>query len=169
METQSISLSHDQEKLISDLKNSLKFKLFLISKLPMAFLAGLKVQQLDANSCQTSTPYKYLNKNPFKSTYFAVLSMAAELSTGAFALMAVHKIKPSVAVIIVNVEAEFTKKASGRAYFTCKESYKAFDAVERCIASGEAETAKMKTEGYLKDGTHVATFYFTWSFKKRSR
>ena len=33
----------------------------------------------------------------------------------------------------------------------------------------ESVEVKMKTEGRMKDGTLVSTFYFTWSFKKRSK
>ncbi|MCZ6693800.1 MAG: hypothetical protein O6939_07840, partial [Bacteroidetes bacterium] len=41
---------------------------------------------LTGNQCQTTIPYKFLNKNPFQSTYFAVQSMAAEASTAALAM-----------------------------------------------------------------------------------
>ena len=71
------------------------FKLFSIFKLPLAFLTGLKIEKLKGEKCITSVRLKYLNKNPFRSTYFAVLSMAAELSTGAIALLAAEVANPA--------------------------------------------------------------------------
>ncbi len=134
----------------------------------MAWLAGLRVKELARNKCTTSIPYKRLNKNPFKSTYFAVLSMGAEFSTAASCSLAVSDKKPSVALIIVDLKATFLKKATDRVYFTCEDGDKAFEAVDRCISSGEAETATLKSVGKMNDGTTVAEFEFTWSFKQRS-
>ncbi|HIE78697.1 MAG TPA: thioesterase, partial [Candidatus Thioglobus sp.] len=59
------------------------FKAYVIQKLPLAFLIGFKIVELDESKCVTYVKYRYLNKNPFRSTYWAVLGMAAELSTGA--------------------------------------------------------------------------------------
>lgn len=134
----------------------------------MAWIAGLRVEELTAEKCVTSIPYKRLNKNPFRSIYFAVLSMAAEFSTAVSCSLAVTGKKPSVALIIVDLKATFLKKATDRVYFTCEEGLKSFQAVEKCISTGEAETATLKTVGKMKDGTKVAEFEFTWSFKQRS-
>ncbi|MEO1253659.1 MAG: thioesterase [Bacteroidota bacterium] len=139
----------------------------MIKSLPMGWLAGLRVRELDENKCTTSVPFKYLNKNPFKSTYFAVQSMAAELSTATPCLLAVTGKNPSVAFIIVEIKASFSKKATGRVYFNCEDGSKAFDAVEKCIQSKEASEASFKTIGRMKDGTIVSEFEFTWSFKQR--
>jgi hypothetical protein len=93
--------------------------------------------------------------------------MAAELSTASTCLLAVSGQTPSIAFIIVSCKAEFHKKAVDRVFFTCEDAGQAFDAVERCKKSGEAETATFHTVGKMKDGTIVANFEFTWSFKQR--
>ena len=36
-------------------------------------------------------------------------------------------------------------------------------------ATDEPVAVKMRTEGKMKDGTTVAVFHFTWSFKQRSK
>lgn len=133
----------------------------------MGWIAGLRVRELDKGKCTTSVPFKFLTKNPFKSTYFAVQSMAAELSTATPCLLAITGQKPSVAFIIVDLKATFTKKATGRVYFTCEDGARAFKAVEKCIQTGESEEATFKTVGKMKDGTVVSEFEFTWSFKQR--
>ncbi len=99
--------------------------------------------------------------------YFAVQSMAAELSTAAPCLLAVQGHEPSVAFIIVDMKASFYKKATDRVYFTCKDSGNAFKAVEQCISQQTSQTTTFKTTGKMKDGTVVAEFEFTWSFKQR--
>ncbi len=162
-----MELNSKQKKLASQVTSGFKFPLYLMKSLPMGWLAGLRVRELTPNKCTTSVPFKNLNKNPFKSIYFAVQSMAAELSTASSCLLAITGKTPSVAFIIVDLKANFTKKATDRVYFTCEDGAKAFEAVDRCIETGEAAEATFKTVGTMKDGTIVSEFEFTWSFKQR--
>ena len=62
------------------IKHPFKFQLFMLSKLPSAFFCGVRVVDADENKCSVKVPYKWFSQNPFKSTYFACLSMAAEMS-----------------------------------------------------------------------------------------
>lgn len=133
----------------------------------MGFLAGLKIDKVNENTCTTSVPFNWLTKNPFKSMYFAVQSMAAELSTATTCLIATLDQKPSVAFIIVDCKASFYKKATARVYFTCDDAKAAFDAVATCQLSDEPVTKTFKTIGKQADGTVVSEFHFTWSFKRR--
>lgn len=158
-----------QEKFRKKMLNPIFFRFFTMTKVPAGAIAGMKLISLDATQCQTTLPFKFLNKNPFKSIYFAVQSMAAELSTASLSLLAITGKNPSVAFIIVDLEAKFMKKATGRTTFTCENGKEVFDAVEECIATGESRVVKMKTIGRLKDGTEVSEFYFTWSFKQRKK
>lgn len=163
-----MDINPSQEKLIKRITNGFLFSFYLLFNLPMGWIAGLRIQEINEHRCITSVPFKWLNKNPFKSTYFAVQSMAAELSTATACLLAVQGQKPSVAFIIVDLKANFTKKATSRVYFTCEETGKAFEAVKSCIATGESTSATFKTVGKMKDGTVVSEFEFTWSFKQRT-
>ena len=135
----------------------------------MGLIAGLRVRHLDEHKTITSVPFKNVNKNPFRSIYFAVQCMAAELSTASACLLAIQGIKPSVALIVVEVKAQFIKKADGRIFFTCEDNQKAFQAVRECVDSGESRTVTMETTGRLKDGSVVTSAQITWSFKQRSR
>ena len=162
-----MALNPKQQRLANQVTNGFKFPLYLVKSLPMGWIAGLRVRELNENKCTTSVPFKFLNKNPFKSTYFAVQSMAAELSTATPCLLAITGQKPSVAFIIVDMKATFTKKAIDRVYFTCEDGSKAFDAVQKCIDTGDSAEATFKTIGKMKDGTVVSEFEFTWSFKQR--
>lgn len=164
-----MGLSDKQAQLLKRVTNSTLFTFFLFAKLPMGWIAGIRVRSLSHNSCVTSVPFKRLNKNPFKSVYFAVQSMAAELSTASPCLLAIEGQKPSIAFIIVDMKANFLKKAVDRVYFTCNDGDKAFEAVQKSIETGEATEATFKTIGKMKDGTIVSEFEFTWSFKQRSK
>jgi|TARA_B110001454_G_scaffold183459_1_gene178636 hypothetical protein len=161
-------MNKGQNKFVKRVKNRFLFKLFTIAKLPLGFIAGLKVLDLDENQCSTSVGYKYLNKNPFQSTYFAVLNMAAELSTGILALLATKGRDPSVAVIIVSMKSDFQKKATDTITFTCSDGEKLFRAVDKAIETKEPQTATVATVGKNKNGEIVSTCKFTWSFKERS-
>ena len=162
-----MGLTPSQQKLAKRFQKNVLFALFLFSKLPMGWIAGLRVKEINEQRCITSVPFKRLNKNPFKSTYFAVQSMAAELSTAAGCALAIYKKRPSVALIIVDLKATFHKKATSRVYFTCEDVQKAFNAVNQCVKSGNSEQVTLKTTGKMKDGTVVSEFEFTWSFKQR--
>ncbi len=160
-------MNEQQKALARKVLNHGKLRMFMLFKLPMGLLAGLRIRELTEEQTIVSVPFKNLNKNPFKSIYFAVQSMAAELSTASACMIAVHSHSPSVAFIIVDLKANFMKKANGRTYFTCQDNPKAFEAVQKCIESGESSTATFKTVGTLADGTVVSEFEFTWSFKQR--
>lgn len=162
-----MNLNEAQRRLVRKITRNHLFFVYLFFNLPMGWIAGLRVRKIDHEECVTSVPFKRLNKNPFKSTYFAVQSMAAELSTATACLLAVQSRKPSIAFIIVDLKANFTKKATDRVYFTCADISKAFEAVDKCIETGGSEHATFKTIGKMKDGTVVSEFEFTWSFKQR--
>ena len=161
-------MRNEQKAFAKQVTNKFLFKLFSISKLPLAFISGLKVLDLDENQCSTSVGYKYLNKNPFQSTYFAVLNMAAELSTGVLALLATKGRAPSVAVIIVSMKADFQKKAIDTITFSCSDGEKLFRAVDKAIETKEPQTATVVTAGKNENGEIVSACEFTWSFKERS-
>lgn len=156
------------QKLIRQMTSPFLLRLFMLKSLPLAFIAGLRVNELDFRRCVVSVPYGWRTQNPFRSTYFAAQSMAAEMSTGALAMLAVRLAPVPVSMLIVGLEATFGKKATRRAYFTCEGGEELFAAVRRTLDTGEATSAKVETVGRMNDGTEVSRFSFTWSFKKKS-
>lgn len=151
------------------LKHPVKFRMFLFFKLPSAYFAGVRVRQVDENECTVTVPYKWFSKNPFRSTYFACLSMAAELSTGALAMAHLYKSNPAVSMLVVKVESEYFKKATGRTKFICTDGPAFNKAVAATIATGEAQTVTAKSVGTNGEGETVAVFSITWSLKAKSK
>ena len=157
------------EKLCRRLSNPFFLRLFFLAKVPLALVAGIRVKSLTPQCCETAVPYSWRTTNPFRSTYFAAQSMAAELSTGLPASLAVRLAPQSISMLIVGLEASFEKKANAIATFPCQDGPKLFAAVEEALASGEPVAAAAESVGRLPDGAVVARFKFTWSFKKRAR
>lgn len=148
--------------------NKFKFNLFLFSKLPSAFLCGVRVRFADESKCVVSVPFKWLSQNPFKSTYFACLAMAAEMSTGVLGLAHIYQRKPAVSMLVVNISGNFLKKAVGKTTFTCNDGLLINQTIEDAIASGKGKTITAKSVGTNAAGEIVAEFLITWSFKAKA-
>jgi len=146
-----------------------KYRMFLLSRLPAAFFAGLRIESIDEKQATVSVPYKWFTKNPFRSTYFACLAMAAEMSTGLLAMARVYGRKPSVSMLITGMESRFFKKATATTWFVCEEGEAIANAVEAAISTGEPQTIRVRALGRSKAGEEIAEFYFTWSFKSKSK
>ena len=144
------------------------YRLFLMRHLPMAFIARLKVKEISLTSCTISVPYNWINKNPFRSTYFAVLSMAAEMSTGLLAMAYVRNAKPSISMLVTNIEGSFTKKAVGPTMFKCNSGDAMRLAIEEAIITSQPQTFRSQTIGTNGQGDEIALFYITWSFKVKN-
>jgi phage terminase large subunit-like protein len=149
-------------KLVS---NPFKFRLFMMKNLPAALFSGLKLVEANRERCRVSVPYKWFTKNPFRSTYFACLSMAAEMSTGIPAMAGVTGNKRPVSSLVVSVEGKFHKKATGLTIFTCTDGEQVLLAIGRAESSGEGEVVKMYSAGHNQQGELIAEFWITWSFK----
>mgnify|MGYP002357810986 CR=1 FL=1 len=99
--------------------NPFMFRLGLLKDLPLAAFTGVKLKELNEKECKLKVKYKFLNKNPFKTTYWAVLGMSAEMASGLLLLMYTHKLKPSVSTFVIGCEAKFVKRALGKTTFIC--------------------------------------------------
>lgn len=148
-------------------RNNALQKVFFLGSVPMLLLAGVKISHLDSRSGATTVPYRWLNRNPFNSMYFAVQSMAAELSTAVLCIPALKAAPVPVASLILDVQADFVKKATAMTTFTCEDGEAAIAAVEHAIQTGEPTTFKARAVGTMPDGTVVSRFVFTWSFRVR--
>lgn len=101
--------------------------------------------------------------------YFAAQAMAAEFSTALPGVLAIEKSGKNVAMIIVDLKAEFVKKASSMTTFTCNDGLKFSQGIEECIQSGESVQIEGLSEGRDSNGEVVSLFRVTWSFKVRSK
>jgi hypothetical protein len=147
--------------------NSIKFRLFLLQKLPAAYFAGLRVEEANNEMAIITVPFKWFTKNPFRSTYFACLSMAAEMSTGILAMANIYKVRPPVSMLVTGMEGKFFKKATGAIRFICRDGILIKDAIQNALDTKGSQTITAKSIGYTLDNEAVAEFLFTWSFKAK--
>lgn len=145
-----------------------RFQAYLWARLPLAACAGVRLKAIDASSCTVSLPGGWRTRNPFGSTYFAAQAMAAEMSTGVPALVLVRGSSASVALILREVRAVFTKRILGRSSFTFSDVAGMQAVVERAARSGESEAYTGRSTGRTEAGEVAAEFDITWSFKRRS-
>jgi hypothetical protein len=150
-----------------EIAHPLKSRMFMLFKIPAAFIAGLRVESFSNESVSVSVKRRWINQNPFGSIYFAVLSMAGEMSTGILGMAALYKRRPAVSMLIVKIEGSFIKKAIGKVTFTCRDGSMVNDAVEKAIATGEGTTVECASTGVNEEGEIIAEFLCTWSFKTR--
>lgn len=154
--------------MLASVSSRWKFNLFMLTKLPAAYISGVRLAHIDPERCDTTVPYKWLSQNPFRSTYFACLAMAAEMSTGVLALLAIEGSKPGISMLVVGLEAEFSKKATDVTTFSCDEGKAIFDAVEAARNSADGIALTTTSIGRNGNGEEVARFRIRWSFRQRS-
>jgi hypothetical protein len=143
------------------------FRLYLWARLPLAACAGLSLRRLDETACTVALPGGWRTQNPFRSMYFAAQSMAAEMSTGAPAMMLAEGASASVSMLVREVRGVFTRRIQGDASFTFEDLAAMLATVERAVATGESESFVARSVGRSADGTVASEFEITWSFKRR--
>lgn len=145
-----------------------KINAFTFFKLPSAWWCGVRCKKIDTQNCTVTVKHKWFNQNPFKSMYFAVQAMAAELSTGALVMSYIQESGASVSMLVANNEASFTKKATGRIQFSCSDGLAIKQAIESTVATGDGQTVWMTATGINEDGVVVSRFKFEWTVKLKT-
>jgi hypothetical protein len=160
-------LNAEAERLRRQVLSPWGFRLYLLGRLPLAAFAGLRLRRLDDEACAVWLPGGWRTRNPFASTYFAAQAMAAEMSTGAPALVLARAAPASVALILTGLAATFTRRIQGGAVFTFADVAGLRATIERVAAAGGTGTYTGRSTGRTSDGEVAAEFDVTWSFKRR--
>ena len=148
--------------------NTGKLNTFLMTKLPSAWLCGVRVKEIGAGICKVKVTHSWINQNPFKSMYFAVQAMAAELSTGALVMDEIQKNKKKISMLVAQNRSTFSKKATGKITFTCIDGHLVSKAIEDTISTGEGQKFWMKSTGMNETGEIVSEFEFEWTVKVKN-
>ncbi|MDA7706357.1 DUF4442 domain-containing protein [Flavobacteriaceae bacterium] len=146
-----------------------KLNLFLLFKLPSAYFTGVRTQSIDAQKCVVSVRHRWINQNPFKSMFWAVQGMAAELSTGALIMMKIQATQKNISMLVIKNNASFSKKAKGLITFSCDQGNLVDEALEKALATGEGQTLILTAKGIDLVGDEVASFDFEWSLKLKQK
>ena len=157
----------DDSKLAAEykgLRGPVKFRLFSLVSMPAARFAGLRLDRIDDEACVTSIPGGWRSQNPFKTMYWAVQGMGAELATGAAPFAMSRAMPEKLRMFVVGTEASFGKRAKGRIRFTCEGVSAARDAIEQSRVSGESVECDLKSVGRDSSGDIVSEWVFKWNF-----
>ncbi|MEP5255143.1 MAG: DUF4442 domain-containing protein [Winogradskyella arenosi] len=146
-----------------------KLNTYLMFKLPAAFFTGVRTKALNESSCVVQVKHRWVNQNPFRSMFWAVQGMAAELSTGALVMTKIKASGRPISMLVASNNATFSKKATGVITFTCKEGQLIDAAIEKTIASGEGQTVWLNAKGVNKEGVEVSDFNFQWTLKLKTK
>ena len=146
-----------------------KLNKVLMFKLPSAFLCGVRLRKISETSSFVTVTHKWINQNPFKSMYFAVQSMAAELSTGALVIAKIQESGEKISMLVTNHQGSFIKKATGKITFTCEDGNLIDEALKRTIETGEGQTIVMHSVGKNENEETVSSYQFEWSIKLKTK
>ena len=148
--------------------NKFQLHLFLFLKIPISWIAGVRLKEMNDEICITKVKFGWLNQNPFNSMFWAVQGMAAEFSTGFLCAEKIRKSGKKISMLVVHNQAEFTKKAVGRVTFSCHQGKELDEILKKAIETGEGQTLTLFSEGKDQKGDLVSKFAFTWSFKVKN-
>ncbi|MAW50728.1 MAG: thioesterase, partial [Flavobacteriaceae bacterium] len=96
-----------------------RFNMFMFFKLPSAWWSGVRLYSINDSECIVKVRHSWINQNPFKSMFWAVQGMAAEMTTGAFLTREINLSGENISMLVSNNTAKFTKKATGKIRFVC--------------------------------------------------
>ncbi len=145
-----------------------KLNLFLMTKLPSAYISGVRSTSITENETEVKVKHRWINQNPFKSFYWAVQGMASELVTGLLVMKKIDESGKKISMLVTYQTGTFTKKARGVITFVCKDGDIIQEAIDRTIATGEGQTLVMTAEGFNEEFESVSQFEYTWSVKVKN-
>jgi hypothetical protein len=140
-----------------------KYTLFTFFKLPSVFWTGIRTTKVTDTSCEVSVKHRWINQNPFKSMFWAVQGMAAELTTGLLIMKGIKESNAKVSMLVLNNNANFSKKATGRITFSCTQGAEITQLMDELIKSGTPKTIWMESVGTDEAGDVVSRFNFEWT------
>ena len=139
---------------------------FLFFKLPSVWWCGIRVREISKESCSANVRLGWFNKNPFKSLFWAVQGMAAELTTGMLLTKCIEDSETNISMLLVGNKSNFYKKAVGKINFICDEGKNAKELIN-LTKQNRTHKAWLKAIGVDQSGDTVSEFYFEWSCKCR--
>ena len=146
-----------------------RFNMFMFFKLPSAWWSGVRLYSINDSECIVKVRHSWINQNPFKSMFWAVQGMAAEMTTGAFLTREINLSGENISMLVSNNTAKFTKKATGKIRFVCNKGLEVKKLIQKAVDTGDSQTLWIDSIGYNEDNLMVSHFSFEWSVKTRKK
>ena len=139
---------------------------WMLFKLPAAWLTGVRILSISDTKCEVKVRFKWINQNPYRSMFWAVQGMAAELTTGMLLTKSIQESNTNISMLIVGNKSNFYKKAVGKIKFICDQGETAKELIN-LTEKNITHKAWLKAKGFDETGDMVSEFDFEWSCKKR--
>ncbi len=147
-------------------KRSIRY--FTLFRLPLVYFSGIRISEMHPNRVEATVKLRWINQNPFRSMFWAVQGMAAELTSGVLLMREIEAQQESISMLLVETKATFSKKAKGKIRFCCDDGKHAKDLVDKAILSGVGQRHWFTSIGTDESGDEVSRFQFHWSVKSKS-
>ena len=138
----------------------------MLFKLPAAWLTGVRILSISDAKCEVKVRFKWINQNPYRSMFWAVQGMAAELTTGMLLTKSIQESNTNISMLLVGNKSNFYKKAVGKIKFICDQGETAKELIN-LTKKNITHKAWLKAKGFDETGDMVSEFDFEWSCKKR--
>ena len=139
---------------------------WMLFKLPAAWLTGVRILSISDAKCEVKVRFKWINQNPYRSMFWAVQGMAAELTTGMLLTKSIQESNTNIYMLLVGNKSNFYKKAVGKIKFICDQGETAKELIN-LTKKNITHKAWLKAKGFDETGDIVSEFDFEWSCKKR--
>ena len=139
---------------------------WMLFKLPAAWLTGVRISSISDTKCEVKVRFKWINQNPYRSMFWAVQGMAAELTTGMLLTKSIQESNTNISMLLVGNKSNFYKKAVGKIKFVCDQGETAKELIN-LTKKNITHKAWLKAKGFDETGDIVSEFDFEWSCKKR--
>ena len=139
---------------------------WMLFKLPAAWLTGVRILSISDTKCEVKVRFKWINQNPYRSMFWAVQGMAAELTTGMLLTKSIQESNTNISMLLVANKSNFYKKAVGKIKFICDQGETAKELID-LTKKNITHKAWLKAKGFDETGDIVSEFDFEWSCKKR--
>ena len=151
------------QKLANSFNNRWKLRLWMLTHLPMGMITGMRIEKIDEDGCEVVLKDRWWIRNPFGSVFWAVMGMAAELSTGALVYAYAGK---EIRFILVGMEGVFFKKVKGKSYYFCRAGKDISRTIEQIHYAGDTGEVNMPVQVKDAGGQLLAEFSFRWQLRK---
>ena len=138
----------------------------MLFKLPAAWLTGVRISSISDTKCEVKVRFKWINQNPYRSMFWAVQGMAAELTTGMLLTKSIQESNTNISMLLIGNKSNFYKKAVGKIKFVCDQGETAKELIN-LTKKNITHKAWLKAKGFDETGDIVSEFDFEWSCKKR--
>ena len=82
--------------------------IFYSLQIATCLLSGIRISEINDDRVEASVRLRWINQNPFRSLFWAVQGMAAELTTGALLMREIEEQK-TVSMLVIETKASFQK------------------------------------------------------------